>query len=84
MGLFRLKSRKKKLQIYFIDNEQYFNRPTAYGYPDDGERFAYFSRACLEAMCYLRMQPDVIHCHDWQTALVPMLLRTQCRGAFPS
>ena len=83
VGLFRLKSRRKKLQIYFIDNEQYFNRPTAYGYPDDGERFAYFSRACLEAMCYLRMQPDVIHCHDWQTALVPMLLRTQYRGAFP-
>ena len=83
VGLFRLKTRRKKLQIYFIDNEQYFNRPSAYGYPDDGERFAYFSRACLEAMCYLQMQPDIIHCHDWQTALVPMLLREQYRAAFP-
>ena len=45
VGIFRLKTRKKKLQVYFLDNEQYFNRPSAYGYPDDGERFAYFSRA---------------------------------------
>ena len=41
VGIFRLKTRKKKLQVYFLDNEQYFNRPSAYGYPDDGERFAY-------------------------------------------
>lgn len=65
VGIFRLKTRKKKLQVYFLDNEQYFNRPSAYGYPDDGERFAYFSRACLESLRYLGMQPDIVHCHDW-------------------
>ena len=84
VGIFRLKTRKKKLQVYFLDNEQYFNRPSAYGYPDDGERFAYFSRACLESLRYLGMQPDIVHCHDWQTALVPMLLNMQYRGDFPN
>ena len=84
VGVFRLKTRKKKLQIYFIDNEQYFNRGSIYGEPDDGERFAFFSRACLEAMRYLGMQPNIIHCHDWQTALIPMLLKTQYRADFPN
>ena len=75
---------QEELQVYFLDNEQYFNRPSAYGYPDDGERFAYFSRACLESLRYLGMQPDIVHCHDWQTALVPMLLNMQYRGDFPN
>ena len=75
VGIFRLKTRKKKLQVYFLDNEQYFNRPSAYGYPDDGERFAYFSRACLESLRYLGMQPDIVHCHDWQTGLIPVYLK---------
>lgn len=74
VGVFRLKSRKKKLQIYFIDNEYYFNRDGAYGYWDDGERFAYFSKAVLEAMAQLDIKPDVIHLNDWQTALIPVLL----------
>ena len=75
VGLFRLKSRKRKLKVYFIDNEQYFGHADAYGYSDDGERFAYFSKAVLESMLHLGYTPDVIHCHDWQTAAVPVFLR---------
>lgn len=83
VGLFRLKSRRKKLQVYFIDNEQYFNRDGTYGYEDDGERFAYFSKAVLSCMNYLGYQPDVLQCNDWQTALIPVLLRSEFRSCFP-
>ena len=84
VGLFRLKSKKKKLQIYFIDNEQYFNREGTYGYMDDGERFAYFSKAVLASMIYLGYQPDVLQCNDWQTALVPVLMHSAFAGQFPN
>ena len=53
VGIFRFKTRRKKLQIYFIDNEHYFNRGGIYGFADDGERYAYFSKAVLAAMNYL-------------------------------
>ena len=66
VGVFRLKSRKKKLKVYFVDNEHYFCRGRVYGEPDDGERFAFFSKAALAAMVFVGLQPDVIHCHDWQ------------------
>ena len=63
---------------YFIDNEYYFNRPYVYGLGgDEGERFAFFSRAVLEMLPRLNYFPDVLHCHDWQTGLIPMMLRTQ-------
>jgi len=83
VGLFRLKTGRKKLQIYFIDNEQYFNREGTYGYDDDGERFAYFSKAVLSCMNYLDYRPDVLQCNDWQTALIPVLLRSEFRSCFP-
>lgn len=83
VGIFRLKTRRKKLQIYFIDNEHYFNRGGVYGFADDGERYAYFSKAVLAAMNYLELQPDVVSCHDWQAALIPLLLKTEYRGCFP-
>ena len=73
-GLYRLKSRKKKLKVYFIDNEQYFAREKAYGSVDDGERFAFFSKAILESLVVMGEKPDIIHCNDWQTALLPTLL----------
>ncbi len=73
-GIFKLKSRKRKLQIYFIDNEQYFGRDGVYGFEDDGERFAYYSKAILQSLCELNYKPDVIHCNDWQTALVPVFM----------
>ncbi len=83
VGLFRLRSRKKKLQIYFIDNEQYFNRDMAYGYMDDGERFAFFSKAVLSCMNYLDYKPDVLQCNDWQTALIPALMHSEFAQTFP-
>ncbi len=74
VGLMRLKSKKRKLQVYFIDNEYYFGREKVYGEFDDGERFAFFSKAILESLVYLKQTPDIIHCNDWQTALIPALL----------
>ncbi len=61
---------------YFIDNEYYFNRPNCYGYYDDGERFAFFSRCVLEIMPFIGFYPDVLHCHDWQAALAAIYLKT--------
>ncbi len=74
VGVFKLKSLKRKLKIYFIDNEYYFGRDSVYGDGDDGERFAYFSKAILESLVELGLRPDVIHCNDWQTALIPNFL----------
>ena len=65
---------------YFIDNEFYFNRNNLYGYQDDGERYAYFCKAVLEAIPYLDFSPDILHCHDWQAGMVPFLLETQYRN----
>ena len=65
------------VKYYFIDNEQYFLRDGLYGYYDDGERFAYFDRAVLEALKELDFKPDIIHCNDWQTGLIPMLLKLE-------
>ena len=83
VGIFRLKSRKKKLQIYFIDNEHYFNRSGVYGFGDDGARFAFFSKAVLASIHYLALEPEVISCHDWQTALIPLLMKTEYAACFP-
>ena len=62
---------------YFVDNEQYFKRPELYGYYDDGERFAFFCRAVTELLPLLPEKPDVVHCNDWQTALVPIYIRDE-------
>ncbi|MFP9131237.1 glycogen synthase GlgA [Niallia sp. BSM11] len=62
------------ITFYFIDNEYYFKRPGLYGYFDDGERFSFFNRAVLESLSYLSYYPDIIHCHDWHTAMIPFLL----------
>ncbi|MFW6035675.1 MAG: glycogen synthase GlgA [Halothermotrichaceae bacterium] len=59
---------------YFIDNEYYFGRSGSYGYYDDGERFAFFSKAVLEMLAYIDYQVDILHCHDWQTALISIYL----------
>lgn len=59
---------------YLIDNEYYFKREGFYGHYDDAERFAFFSRAVLEVIPHISYLPDVIHCNDWQTALVPVFL----------
>ena len=61
---------------YFIDNQYYFKRDGIYGYYDDAERFAFFSRAVLEMISYIDFKPDIIHCNDWQSALVPVYYST--------
>ncbi len=61
---------------YFIDNEYYFKRDKIYGEFDDGERFAFFSKAALDIMPFLDFYPHVLHCHDWQTALSVIYLKT--------
>lgn len=66
-GLFKLV--KDKVTYYFLDNEYFFKRSGLYGFYDDGERFAFFSRAILEMLCNCDFAPDIIHCNDWQTAL---------------
>ncbi len=64
------------LPVYFIDNEYYFKRPGCYGYYDDGERFAYFCRAIMESVRYMEdFVPDVLHCNDWHTGMIPVYLR---------
>ncbi|MFD0713709.1 glycogen synthase GlgA [Paenibacillus sp. GCM10027626] len=71
---------------YTIDNEYYFKRSGLYGYGDDAERFVFFALAVAEALRYLDFRPNIIHGHDWQAGLVPMLLKTRyrydpaCRG----
>lgn len=72
-GLFCLK--RNGVTWYFLDNEQYFLRPELYGYLDDGERFGFFSRAVVRMLDHLDFWPDVIHCNDWQTALIPVYLK---------
>lgn len=65
------------LTCYFIEPhspQAFFNRGRIYGESDDTERFAFFSRAALEFLHKTRRQPDIIHCHEWQTGLVPVLL----------
>ena len=65
------------IKCWFIDPhspQQFFGRGTIYGEPDDAERFAFFSRAVLEFLLKAGKQPDIIHCNDWQTGLIPVLL----------
>ena len=78
-GVMKLKNRADGVQVYFIDNLYYFGgRDGAiYGDTDDGERYAYFSKACLDALVALNLVPNVIQCNDWQTALVPVFLKAQ-------
>ena len=66
----------KGVTYYFIDNEYYFKRTGCYGYYDDGERFAFFSRSVLEILPVIDYYPELLHCHDWQTALTVVYLKT--------
>lgn len=68
------------VMYYFIDNEFYFKRDRLYGYEDDNERFAFFCKAVMEAIPYLNFVPNIIHCHDWQSGMIPVLLEAQYRS----
>ena len=73
-GIYR--SVRNRVTYYFVDNKQYFERDKLYGYYDDGERFAYFSKAVLQSLPLLDEFPDILHCSDWETALIPIYLKT--------
>jgi starch synthase len=69
----------RDVPVYFVDNEKYFNREGIYGYPDDGERFVLYCRAMLEFVKKIGWKPDIIHCNDWHTGVVPNWLKTVYR-----
>ncbi len=79
----RLKENESGYEVYFIDNEYYFDREGLYGFLDDGERYAYFAKAVLDAMAALGFIPDVIQANDWQTAMVPVYLNAMYRDFYP-
>ncbi len=64
------------LPVYFIDSQKYFGRENLYGYPDDGERFVFYSRSATEMLKALEWKPDIIHLNDWHTAIVANWLKT--------
>ena len=69
------------VRYYFLENHKYFSRKEVYGekgrdYPDNRERFIFLSRGALELSKFLGFKPDIIHCNDWQTALIPAYLKT--------
>ncbi|MBQ3196029.1 MAG: glycogen synthase GlgA [Clostridia bacterium] len=73
LGIYKLE--KNGVIYYFLDNEYYFKRPTLYGSYDDGERYAFFCRAVMEALPIIDFFPDVLHAHDWQSALTVIYLK---------
>ncbi len=78
-----------KIKFIFIGCDEFFDRGYLYGdekgdYPDNAQRFILFSRAVLAALLNLQIKPDIIHCHDWQTALIPLFLKTIYAEQFQS
>jgi starch synthase len=71
-----------KLQVYFIDNEDYFNRKSVFFdkennfHPDNDERTIFFCKGAIETVRKLGWSPDIVHCNDWMTSLIPMYLKT--------
>jgi len=76
----KLDNEKKDIPVYFTDNYHYFDRDHLYCYHDEGERFAFFCRAVLEMLPRINFQPDLIHCNDWQSGPIPLLLKDQYAG----
>ncbi len=74
-SIFKLKN--GKVTYYFVENHYYFDRGRLYGEFDDGERFAFFSRAVVEYMLYSGNIPDILHANDWQTATAVIYLKTE-------
>ena len=76
VGIFEMEY--EGIKFYFIDNEEHFGGSTPYaGMPWDLEKFAYFSKAALSILPTIGFRPDLIHCHDWQTGMIPALLKIQ-------
>ena len=77
-----------RIRVLLIDQSSYFDRPRLYNdgtrdYRDNCERFVFFSRAAIEVIRQLNIDPDIIHCHDWQTGLIPALLKIEQRNVPP-
>lgn len=71
-----LEMKYEGIQFYFIDNEYYLSGPKPYGnIYEDIEKFAFFSKAALSALPVIEFRPDIVHCHDWQTGLIPVYLK---------
>lgn len=83
-GVMELRGGRNGVRVWFLDNDYYFGGRTGaiYGDLDDGERYAFFSRGCLDAMAALNYIPDALQCNDWQTALVPVYLKSMYRPRF--
>ena len=83
-GIMKLQGREDGVTVYFVDNDYYFGSRTGaiYGDMDDGERFAFFSRACLDLMKEVGFIPNVIQCNDWQTAPIPTYLKAMYSDSF--
>lgn len=80
-GLFEYKY--DNVTCYFLDNEYYFRRDNIYGEFDDGERVAFFSKAVLETLLHISdFMPDIIHCNDWHTSLIPIYLNEQYKNLY--
>lgn len=72
-GLFR--GEWNGVTVWFLDNEEYFNRPRLYGYDDDPLRFAFFSKAVIDLLPEYDFMPQIIHCNDWESALAVIYLK---------
>ncbi len=85
-GVMQLQGRTDGVQVYFLDSLYYFGGRSGpiYGHGDDSERFAFYSKACLDALAGIGFIPDVIQCNDWQTAMVPVYLKSLYRDSFPN
>jgi len=80
---YKTKGREKGLKVYFIDSYKYFDRDGIYGHYDDAERFVFFCKAVLNMLPNINFKPDVIHCNDWHTGPVCLLLKEQyCHNEF--
>lgn len=68
---------EKEVPTYFVSNDWYFNRDKMYGYYEDGERFLFFCKAVVEMLKHISFKPDIVHCNDWHTAFIPLLLKAE-------
>lgn len=66
---------RKDVKFYFVEHRGYFERENMYGYADDGERFAYFQKAVIEMLNQLNYFPEIMHCHDWHTGMIPVICK---------
>lgn len=74
------KYRLDDVNFYFIDNKFYFGRLSLYGQGDDGERFTFFSKACVQLLRFLDIKPDIVHSNDWHTGLASLYIKDFARG----